>query len=115
MVGARLQALQYITGALLVVLVAWHLAMRIPELRGLQSFTETLLPQVVYGEHTSYGALLLLLALAALFHGVNGLRIILLELHHGPIWDKLVNAAAVLAFLAMAAVAVHSVLYVPPP
>jgi len=113
--GARIQALQYVTGALLVVLVAWHMAMRIPELRGLQSFTETLLPRVVYQEYTSYGAILLLLALAALFHGVNGLRIILLELHHGPVWDRLVNAAAVIVFLAMAAVAVHSILYVPPP
>ncbi len=113
--GARLQALQYITGALLVILVAWHLAMRIPELRGLQSFTETLLPDVVYREYTSYGLLLLLLALAALFHGVNGLRIILLELHHGPLWDKLVNAAAVIAFLVMAAIAVHGTIYVPQP
>lgn len=115
MSAARLQALQYITAVLLVLLVSWHLAMRIPEFRGLESFVDTIKPNIVYYEFTTYGVVLFLFAVVALFHGINGLRIILLEIHHGSLWDKLVNAAAVIVFIVMAGAAAHSILYVPPP
>jgi succinate dehydrogenase / fumarate reductase membrane anchor subunit len=109
-----LQLLQYVTGALMVLLVSWHLAMRIPWLRGVDSFMETLDSTIVYQEITAFNVLLLLLAYATLFHGVNGLRIILLELRHGKYWDKAVNAAAVIVFIVFAAIATHTVVALPP-
>ncbi|MCE4604487.1 MAG: hypothetical protein F7B20_05935 [Aeropyrum sp.] len=113
--SSYLQLMQYVTGALLVLLVSWHLATRIPWLRGMESFVETILPEVVYREIESFGLLLLLLAYTSLLHGVNGLRIILLEIHHGEIWDRLVNLSAVIVFIVFAAIATHSVLGVEPP
>ena len=110
-----LYILQYVTGALLVVLVAWHLALRIPWLRGMESFIDTLDSTVVYQEITSYDILLLILAYAALFHGLNGLRTILLEVHHGELWDKTVNLASLIVFIVFAAIATHSVIAIQPP
>ncbi len=110
-----LYLMQYVTGALLVILVSWHLAARIPWLRGMESFIDTLMPEVVYGEITGFEALLLLMAYAALFHGVNGLRMILLELKHGKLWDRAVNISALIVFLVFAAMATHSVFFVEPP
>ncbi|GBF08973.1 putative succinate dehydrogenase subunit D [Aeropyrum pernix] len=113
--SSYMQLLQYVTAALLVVLVSWHLALRLPWLHGVESFVHTLMPEVVYREITSFSLLLLLLAYTALIHGVNGLRIILLEVHHGELWDKAVNAAAVLALLVFGALATYTVVGVEPP
>ena len=115
MAASRSQLLQYITAILLIILVSWHLASRIPWLRGAEDFISTMTPDRVYGEISTFGLALLLLAYAALFHGVNGLRIILLELHHGAIWDRAVNLAAIATFIVMAAIATHTVLGVEPP
>ena len=110
-----LQLLQYITGALMVLLVSWHLAMRIPWLRGMESFIETLDATVVYREITGFSLLLLILAYATLFHGINGLRVILLELRHGEYWDKLVNLLALVVFIVFAALATYGIVGVEPP
>ncbi len=113
--ASLLYLLQYVTGALMIVLVSWHLAMRIPWLRGVESFIETLDSTVVYNEITGFSVLLLLLAYSTLFHGINGLRMILLELRHGRYWDRAVNIAALITFIVFAAIATHSVVGVEPP
>jgi len=113
--ASLIQLLQYVTGALMVVLISIHLAARIPWLRGVESFIETLDATVVYREITGFGVLLLLLAYATLFHAVNGLRIILLELRHGEYWDRAVNIAAVTVFIVFAAIATYTVIGVSPP
>jgi len=115
LVSSRSQLLQYITGIILIILVSWHLALRIPWLRGVEDFVSTMTPEIVYREISAFGIALLLLAYASLFHGINGLRIILLEIHRGRVWDKLVNIASIVAFIVMAAIATHSVVAVEPP
>ncbi len=112
---SRIQLWQYITAILLIALIAWHFASRIPWLRGVDSFQETLAPEKVYEDIGGLGGILaLLLAYTALFHGLNGLRGILLE-WLGPSRRSLINMIAVVLFLIFAGLATYGVIGLTPP
>ncbi len=107
--------IQYITGALLVLLVLFHFASRIPQLRGADSFIETLSPEAVYEDvGGASGIILLLLAYAALLHGLNGLRGILLEWTSGR-YEKAITAVLALLFIVFAGLATYTVIGTQPP
>lgn len=110
-----LSLLQYITALLMAFLVSWHLIVRIPQLQGVETFAETMSPEIIYREISSYGILLVALALVVVLHGINGLRGFLLELRGGATWSLFVNTAAVIAFILLLLVGIHTVIGVTPP
>ncbi len=112
--GTRL-LVQYITGALLVILVIFHFASRIPQLRGVDSFLETLSPEAVYEDiGGASGIALLLLAYTALLHGLNGLRGILLEWTSGR-HERAITAVIAILFIVFAGLATYTVIGATPP
>ncbi len=113
---SRIQLWQYITALLLVFLLAWHFAMRIPWIRDVTSFIDTLSPSKVYEDVGGLsGILALLLAYTALFHGLNGLRGILYEWRQGEGWRRLVNALVVVLFVVFAGLATYTVVGITEP
>ncbi|MDM7275541.1 MAG: succinate:quinone oxidoreductase [Thermoprotei archaeon] len=110
-----LSLLQYITALLMVFLVSWHLIVRIPQLHGVETFVETMSPDIIYREVSSFGILLVALALVVVFHGINGLRGLLLELRGGTMWGIFVNAIAVIAFIILLLIGIYTVMGVTPP
>jgi len=110
------QFLQYITAILLLGLVAAHLAERIPWLwEAVRSYEETLSPAYVWSRYQELGPVLLLLAYAALFHGLNGVRGILLEWRDTRAFRLAVNIFMATVFIIFAAIATHSILALSPP
>ena len=109
--ASSIQLLQYITAILLLFLVAFHLAERIPWITGV-SYEESLKSEYVSRAYSEYGWLLLLLAYAALFHGLNGVRGMLYEWRPGRarLWDALTIAI----FLLFAGIATYTVVALPP-
>ncbi len=115
MAGASARSLlQYVTGIILVFLLTWHLASRVPWLRGVETFRETLMPDIVYGEISSYGILLLIFAYATILHGFNGLRNVLLEWTSGR-YRNLINFVIIVLIIVFAALATYTVVGVEPP
>ncbi len=115
MVAASIRSLlQYITGIILVFLLTWHLVVRVPWLRGVDSFAETLSPELVYREIDAYGVLLLIFAYATLYHGFNGLRGVLLEWTSGR-YEKPITALIIVLFLVFAGLATYTVIGTKPP
>ncbi len=107
--------LQYITGIILVFLLTWHLVIRVPWLRGVDSFAETLAPEKIYEEVNGLsGILLLVFAYSVLYHGFNGLRNVLLEWTSGK-YDKAITALIVVLFIVFAALATYTVVGTKPP
>lgn len=107
--------LQYITAILMIFLVSWHLILRVPQLHGVETFVETMSPDIIYREISSFGILLIVLTLVVVFHGINGLRSFLLELRGGTMWGLFVNAAAAIAFILLLLVGIYTVIGVTPP
>lgn len=107
-----MQFLQYVTALLLIVLLSFHLAERIPWITGV-GYHESLKSERVADAYSSYGWALLLLAYAALFHGLNGLRGMLHEWkpQHGRLWDSIF----ITLLLVFAGIATHTVVKLPPP
>ncbi|MCE4601653.1 MAG: hypothetical protein F7B18_00545 [Desulfurococcales archaeon] len=106
---SRIQLWQYITAILLIFLLAWHFASRLPFLRGVESFAETLAPDKVYEDvGGATGILALALAYTALFHGLNGLRGILLE-WLGPSRKPVINTVIIILFIVFAGLATYGV------
>jgi len=106
--------LQYVTGIILVFLLTWHLVIRVPWLRGVESFAETLSPEMVYHEISAYGVLLLIFAYATLLHGFNGLRNVLLEWTSGR-YKGLITAVIAVLLIVFAGLATYTVVGVTPP
>lgn len=104
---------QYVTGILLIFLLTWHLVVRVPWLRGVKSFAETLAPELVYHEVTAYGVLLLIFAYATLLHGFNGLKNVLLEWTSGR-YKGLITAIIVILFFVFAGLATYTVIGIKP-
>ncbi len=106
-----MQFLQYVTAILLIVLLSFHLAERIPWITGV-SYHESLKSERVADAYSSYGWALLLLAYAALFHGLNGFRGMLHEWkpRHGRLWDLVF----IILFLVFAGIATYTVVGLPP-
>jgi len=105
---------QYITGIILVFLLTWHLLVRVPWLRGVDTFRDTLSPELVYREIDGYGILLLIFAYAVLYHGFNGLRNVLLEWTSGR-YEKPITAIIIVLFLVFAGLATYTVVGTSPP
>jgi succinate dehydrogenase / fumarate reductase membrane anchor subunit len=105
---------QYVTAVLMIFLVAWHLAVRIPWLQGVEDFPATMGPEIVYDEVKAFWPLLLLLSIAVIIHGVNGLRGILLEWVGSNERLKLVvNVLSILVVIVLLLVAVHTLIAIP--
>lgn len=114
MASKRQLLLQYVTAILLIFLLTWHLVIRVPALRGVGSFMETLSPNLVYGEISGYGILLLIFAYSVLLHGFNGLRTVLLEWTNGK-YNKTITAIIVILFIVFAYLATLTVVGTAPP
>ncbi|MCE4600248.1 MAG: hypothetical protein F7C38_01600 [Desulfurococcales archaeon] len=112
--GSNKMLLQYITAILLIFLLTWHLVVRVPALRGVETFRETLGSKLIYHEITTYGVLLLIFAYAVLLHGFNGLRNVLLEWTDGK-YEKLITAVIVILFIVFAGLATYTVVGISPP
>lgn len=110
-----LSLIQYVSAIILIFLVLWHLILRFPPLQGVESFIDTMKPEILYEEITVYGVLLVLLLVAVVFHGVNGIRSMLLEWSSNKYWTLIVNLLAIIVFLVLIVVGIHTVLYVTPP
>jgi len=107
--------IQYVTAILMILLVSWHLAVRIPWLQGVETFVDTMSPDVIYEEISRLWLLLLLLAVVVVIHGVNGIRGILLEWILDGRFRILINILAVIAILVLLAIAIHTLVGVKPP
>ena len=115
MAASTKSLLQYITGIILVFLLTWHLVLRVPWLRGVDSFAETLAPEKIYEEVSGLsGVLLLIFAYAVLYHGFNGLRNVLLEWSGGR-YDKVITVVIVVLFIVFAGLATYTVVGTQPP
>ncbi len=106
--------LQYVTAIFLIFLLTWHLVIRVPWLRGVDSFRDTLAPDKIYRETSTYGILLLIFAYAAVLHGFNGLRGILLEWTSGK-YKTLINLTIAVLVIVFAGLATYTVVHTPPP
>ena len=105
---------QYVTAMLLIFLLTWHLLVRVPWFRGVQSFADTLAPEKVYSEIGGYGVLLLLFAYAVVLHAFNGLRGILLEWTSGR-YRTLINITIIILIIVFAGLATYTVVGTQPP
>ncbi len=106
--------LQYVTAILLIFLLTWHLVIRVPWLRGVETFRDTLAPHLIYREVDVYGVLLLLFAYVAILHGFNGLRGILLEWTSGK-YKGAITVLIILLVVVFAALATFTVIGTPAP
>lgn len=106
--------LQYVTAILLIFLLTWHLVIRVPAFRGVDTFMETLSVKLVYGEITSYGVLLLIFAYAVLLHGFNGLRTVLLEWTSGR-YSRMITVIIIILFIIFAYLATYTVVGISQP
>jgi succinate dehydrogenase / fumarate reductase membrane anchor subunit len=106
--------IQYATAILMVFLVTWHVAVRIPWLHGVEDLPSTMSPEIIYDEVRRFWPLLILLSIAVVVHGVNGLRGILLEWAGSN--ERLrfaINILSILAIIALLIVAVHTIVGLP--
>ena len=106
--------IQYATAVLMIFLVAWHLAVRIPWLQGVENLPATMSPEIIYDEVRTFWPLLLLLSIAVVIHGVNGLRGMLLEwIGSNERLRLVVNILSILAAIALLLVAVYTLVAIP--
>jgi succinate dehydrogenase / fumarate reductase membrane anchor subunit len=104
--------IHYITG--IVVLVAggihlWTVFLTAPVEENLRFDNTPFAVLNVYRNWILAGSLEILL-LAVAFHGFNGLRVILLELHQGSAWTKAVNLVVSLVAVAVAVYGTRTIL-----
>lgn len=114
MKAGTIALIQYVTAILMILLVAWHVAVRIPWLRGVENLPSTMSPEIIYDEVGRFWPLLLLLSIAVVIHGVNGLRGILLEWAGSN--ERLrfaVNILSILAIIALLLVAIYTIVGLP--
>jgi succinate dehydrogenase / fumarate reductase membrane anchor subunit len=112
--ASSLQIWQYITAILLIGLLGFHLLQRVPWIWGVSTIDQTLTAAWVYSDYVHYGWALLLLAYVALFHGLNGVRGMLLELHQGRLYEITINVLFWIVFIAFAVIATATVAKLPP-
>jgi len=94
--------IHYITAIILVVALTAHLLLHSP-FAGLD-FESSLSFINVAGNLKNLGPLFFVLLLAAVIHGVNGLRILLLELWQNKGWNLFVNIIAIVLIVALIAI-----------
>jgi len=106
--------IQYVTAILMIFLVSWHFAARTPWLYGVEDLPSTMSPEIIYDEVKRFWPLLILLSIAVVIHGVNGLRGMLLEWAGSN--ERLrfaVNILSILAIIALLLVAIHTIVGLP--
>ncbi len=94
--------LHYITAIILVVVLTAHLLLHSPFV-GLD-FESSLNFDVAKSNLQGLSPLFALLVIAAIIHGVNGLRVLLLELSQNKGWNVFVNVLAVILAIALLAI-----------
>jgi succinate dehydrogenase / fumarate reductase membrane anchor subunit len=109
---SNIQIWQYITAILLIFFLGFHLAERIPQITGL-SYHQSLESEHVYSTYASFGWVLWFLAAIALFHGLNGLRVIFLEWRQGKTYSLTVNALFWIVYLVLLGLATWTVIGLP--
>ena len=114
MKAGTIALIQYVTAILMILLVSWHLAVRIPWLHGVENLPSTMSPEIIYDEVERFWPLLILLSIAVVIHGVNGLRGMFLEWAGSN--ERLrfaVNILSILAIIALLLVAIHTIVGLP--
>ncbi len=109
--ASSIQVWQYITAIILIFVLGFHLIERVPGLSPLapHSYEGSLEYELVRKAYTDYGWVLAILLVAALFHGLNGLRGILLEWKQSRGWTLTVNALFWILFLGFTAYGLYTV------
>ncbi|ABM80028.1 hypothetical protein [Hyperthermus butylicus] len=99
--ASTLQIWQYITAMILVLVLTFHLVERIPGISPLaaESYEGSLEVEKVQNAYSEYWWILAILLVAALFHGLNGLRGMLLEMRQGRAWTIFVNVLFWILFI----------------
>ncbi|MGC9113068.1 succinate:quinone oxidoreductase [Acidilobus sp.] len=111
--ASSVQIWQYITAILLIGLLGFHLLERVPWIWGVSTMDQTLTAAFVHSDYVHFGWALLLLAYVALFHGLNGVRGMLLELRQGRLYTATINALFWIVFIVFAAIATLTVAKLP--
>ena len=98
---STLQILKYIMNLALLVTLALHLAMQ--AFLGVGSYEEALSYNVALARYQAplSMSLLAILLVAATYHGLFGLRNILLEARSGPVWNRLVTGSVLVLAVVM--------------
>lgn len=91
--------IHYITAIILVIVLTAHLLLHSPFI-GL-NFETSLNFDIAKSNLQGLSPLFALLVIAAVIHGVNGLRILLLELSQNKGWSIFVNILAVILTIAL--------------
>lgn len=91
--------IHYITAIVLVVVLAAHLLLHSPFVG--MDFEKSLSYDVVKSNLQYLSPVFALLVVAAVVHGINGLRILLLELSQNRGWNVFVNVLAVILVIAL--------------
>jgi len=108
--------IQYVTAILMILLVTWHIILRIPWFRGVENLPATMSPEIIYNEVKTFWSLLLLLSIAVVVHGVNGFRGMLLEWVGGNKRLRFViNILSILVMIALLLVAIYTIVGVVEP
>jgi len=97
---STIMKIHYGTALAAIALVAVHILMRLT-----MGFAESLEYQSVLANYKfiPYAAMLELILILLAVHGFNGLRVILLELKQGRIYEKSVSYGCVMAMIALIA------------
>jgi len=112
--ASNIQIWQYITAIMLIFLLGYHLVQRLPWLYHVSTYDQTLTSAIVYHQYRVGGWALLLLAYVALFHGLNGVRNMLLEWHQGRIYNTVINVLFWIVFIVFSIIATVTVAKLPP-
>ena len=109
--ASSVQVWQYITAIILIFVLGFHLIERVPGISPLNpaSYEGSLDYGLVKKAYTDYWWVLAILLGAALFHGLNGVRGILLEWKQGRGWSLAVNALIWLLFIGFSAYGLYTI------
>ena len=114
MAASRVQILQYITAIILVGLVIGHVIERIPGVLA-GSYEASLKASVVYSIYKSPWRIgLLILAYAALIHGLNGVRGMLYEWLPGRRRERVWDAIFIVLLVVFSFIATYTIIKIPP-
>jgi len=97
---STIMKIHYVTALASVALVAVHILMRLT-----QGFAESLEYENVLANYKfiPYAVMLELILILLAVHGFNGLRVILIELKQGRIYEKAVSYGCLVAMIALIA------------
>ncbi len=111
--ASTLNMWQYITAIILIFVLGFHLVERVPGISPLtaKSYEDSLEYEKAIKAYKEYSLVLGLLLVFALFHGLNGVRGILLEWRQGRTWSLVVNALFWILFLGFTGYGLYTIIY----